>query len=52
MSEPSGFETRIEDIVIPENRPIRIEVIEKNIGVFNVGGSVLRGEGVEYPDGN
>jgi len=52
MSKPSRFEMRIEDIVIPENRPARVEVIENNMSVFNVGGSVLRRKALEYPNRN
>jgi hypothetical protein len=51
MSKPSGLEMCIEDIVFPENGPIRTKVIKNNIGVFNVGGSVLRREILEDPDG-
>ena len=52
MPKPSGFEMRIENIVIPKNRPIGIEVIENNISIFNVGGSVLRRKILKHPDGN
>jgi hypothetical protein len=47
MSEPSRLEMFVEDIVFPENGPIGPKVIENNIGVFNMGGPVLRGEILE-----
>ena len=52
VAEPSRFGVFIEEIVFPEDSPVRVKVIEDNIGVLDMDGPVLRWKVLECPKGD